>query len=81
MKTRTVSPTMGMAPFSDEEDCLVVIHSPFLEPQNSGIVRMKRLLAHELVHVLAATQTRIYQDLGRQKPKHARIGLTKRGVG
>lgn len=61
---RHVSPTLAMAPFSDERRCLIVIHSASLDPLNADETRLRRVLVHEVVHQAVAEKTKSTKVLG-----------------
>jgi len=61
---REVSPTMAMAPLSDEACGLAIIHSPSLDPMNRDTSRMMRILVHEFVHLLVAERSGSIKILG-----------------
>lgn len=61
---RSVSSTMAMAPYSDSDRGLVIIHSPSLDPMNGDETRMHRILAHEFVHLFVAERAGSTKLLG-----------------
>jgi hypothetical protein len=61
---REVSPTMALAPFAGEADCLVVVQSAEADPQNADPERMRGILVHEIAHQFVAERTGSRKVLG-----------------
>jgi len=61
---RRLSPTMALAPYSTSESGLIIVHSPGIDPLNADVDRMRRLFAHEVVHLLVAETTGSTKVLG-----------------
>jgi hypothetical protein len=61
---RRIPPTMAMAPFCDEDQALVVLHSVRCDVKNADPQRMLRLLAHEITHQFIAERTGSIKRLG-----------------
>ena len=61
---RHVPATMAMAPYSSDQACLVLIHSPTLDACNGSSERMQRLIVHEFVHQVVAETTESTKILG-----------------
>jgi len=61
---RNVPASMAMAPYASETCGLVVIHSPSLHPTNQDTRRLRRILAHELCHLLVAERSASTKILG-----------------
>ncbi len=61
---RKVSPTMALAPYAGEADCLVVVQSAEADPRNAAPARMRGILVHEIAHQLVAERAGSRKRLG-----------------
>lgn len=61
---REVPPTMALAPYAGETDCLVVVQSAEADPRNADPARMRGILVHEIAHQLVAEKTGSTKLLG-----------------
>ncbi len=61
---RRIPPSMAMAPFCDEDQALIVLHSVRCNVKNADPGRMLRLLAHEITHQFIAERTGSIKRLG-----------------
>ncbi len=61
---REVLPTMALAPYAGDTDCLVVVQSAEADPWNADPARMRGILVHEIAHQLIAEKTGSTKLLG-----------------
>ncbi|HEX6838937.1 MAG TPA: hypothetical protein VF334_20300 [Polyangia bacterium] len=61
---RRVPATMLLAPLHTSTLALVALQAPSVDPRNGDVQRMRRLLCHELAHVLVAERTGSVKRLG-----------------
>nr|NJM04599.1 hypothetical protein [Desulfobacula sp.] len=55
---------MAMAPYSTDKCGLIIVQSAVADPMNGDLQRMRRILAHELCHLLVREKSGSSQCLG-----------------
>jgi hypothetical protein len=61
---RNITSSMAMAPYSTDQDGLVIIQSAAADPVNGNLQRMRRVLAHEICHLFVREKSGSSQCLG-----------------
>ncbi len=61
---RVIDSTFAGAPFCDDVKALIIVQSPGADARNGDQTRMKRVIAHEITHHLAAEITGSRKTLG-----------------
>jgi hypothetical protein len=62
--SRRIPGNMAMAPFSNDKGSLIIVQNPLADPMNGDLIRMRRILAHEICHLFVREKSGSSSCLG-----------------